>query len=289
MAASGEGANLERLLRRDRAIAGVALTTLCALAWLYLLSGAGLGRGAWGMTKLWLFPHNARAPMDAMTMPGMAMPDMMMSTPHWSSSLWVLTVAMWWIMMVAMMTPSAAPAILLYARVRRHALQHVGDARPLASTGAFAAGYLGVWFGFSLAAAALYWGLDRTGLVSAAAMSSQSKWLNAALLGAAGAYQLSPLQNACLSHCRSPASFFSKHWRPGAFGAARLGALHGAYCVGCCWLLMALLFVGGVMNLAWIAALTLLVLAEKLLAGGRMIARASGLVLLAWATATLLV
>jgi predicted metal-binding membrane protein len=284
MAPGGEGAHLERLLRRDRAIAGAALTTLCALAWLYLLSGAGLGRGAWGMTKLWLFPHNAREPMDAM-----AMPDMMMSAAQWSLTLWALTLAMWWIMMVAMMTPSAAPAILLYARVREQAFQQVAGARRLASTGAFAAGYLGVWFGFSLAAASLYWGLDRAGLVSAAAMGSQSKWLNAALLTAAGAYQLSPLQNACLSHCRSPASFFAKHWRPGAVGAVRLGALHGAYCVGCCWLLMALLFVGGVMNLAWIAALTLLVLAEKLLPGGRMIARASGLVLLVWAAATLLV
>src|SRR5204862_1353394 len=107
-------------------------------------------------------------------------------------------------------------------------------------------------------------------------------------LAAAGLYQLSPLQNACLGHCRAPAAFLSRHWRPGGLGAVRLGMLHGGYCVGCCWILMALLFVGGVMNLAWIAALTLLVLAEKLVPGGRWVARGAGVALLAWGAATIL-
>jgi predicted metal-binding membrane protein len=108
------------------------------------------------------------------------------------------------------------------------------------------------------------------------------------VLIAAGLYQVSPMQGVCLNHCRSPAEFLSRHWRPGAAGAVRLGVLHGLFCLGCCWLLMALLFVGGVMNLAWIAALTLLVMAEKLLPGGRWVARAAGVVMLAWGAATLL-
>jgi predicted metal-binding membrane protein len=120
-------------------------------------------------------------------------------------------------------------------------------------------------------------------------MGSRSRWLSAGVLAAAGLYQLSPLQGVCLSHCRSPAAFLSRYWRPGPLGAVRLGVLHGTYCLGCCWLLMALLFVGGVMNLAWIAALTLLVLAEKLLPGGPWVARAAGVALLAWGAATLLV
>jgi predicted metal-binding membrane protein len=208
-------------------------------------------------------------------------------TAGWSPGDWALTVAMWWTMMVAMMAPSAAPTILLYGRVNRHALAQ-GQAAGLAPTAAFAAGYLLVWLGFSVAAAALQWGLERTALASAM-VGSQSRWLSGAVLAAAGLYQLSPLKNVCLSHCRSPAAFLSRHWRPGALGAVRLGALHGAFCVGCCWMLMALLFVGGVMNLAWIAALTLLVVAEKLVPGGRWVARASGLAMFAWGAATVLV
>jgi predicted metal-binding membrane protein len=120
-------------------------------------------------------------------------------------------------------------------------------------------------------------------------MSTQSRWLSGIVLMAAGLYQLSPLKNICLTHCRTPASFLSRHWRPNAGGALRLGAMHGAYCVGCCWMLMALLFVGGVMNLAWIAALAVLVLVEKVLARGPWIGRVSGAVLIAWGGVTLLI
>ena len=272
---------LERLLRRERTITVAALAVLCALAWGYVLTGAGLGLGAWNMTTLSPFSHKAAQPMAAM--PGMAA-----QSAGWSLGLWALTIAMWWTMMVAMMAPSAAPTILLYARVRGHAVAQGRAAAGLARTGAFAAGYLLIWLGFSVAAAVLYWGLERAGLVSAATMGSQSKWLSAAVLIAAGLYQLTPLQGVCLSHCRSPAAFLSRHWRPEVAGAVRLGMLHGAYCLGCCWMLMALLFVGGVMNLAWIAALTLLILAEKLVPGGRNVARASGIALLTWGAATVL-
>ena len=276
-ARGGEPAALERVLRHERIVTAAGLALLCALAWLYVLAGAGLGMSPWRMTTLSLFPHQAAEDAAAM---GMA--------PAWSLSLWTLSLAMWWIMMIAMMTPSAAPTLLLYGRTHRHALAGGQLAGP-APTWAFAAGYLLVWLGFSLAATGLYWGLERVGLVSAATMGSGSRWLSGAVLVAAGLYQLSPLQQACLGHCRSPAAFLSRHWRPGAAGAVRLGVLHGAYCVGCCWMLMALLFVGGVMNLAWIAALTLLVMAEKVLPGGPWIARACGVAMLGWGAATVLV
>lgn len=267
-----EGRALERLLRRDRAITLAGLAILSALAWAYLLDGARMGAAELDMSMA-----------DA----GMNMADMVGMVPAaWGIQTWLLIIAMWWVMMIAMMTPSAAPTILLYARVHRHAQQQAANG--LAPTGAFAAGYLLVWMGFSLGAAILHWGLERVGLVSAMTMGSQSRWLSGGVLIAAGLYQLSPLKHACLSHCRAPASFLAKHWRPHATGALRLGALHGAYCVGCCWMLMALLFVGGVMNLFWIAALAILVLVEKLLPPGRFAGLGAGAVLITWGIATLL-
>jgi predicted metal-binding membrane protein len=263
---------------------------LCALAWAYLLAGAGMGASAWEMTRLGLFPHRlaAAAPM-AMDMPGMDMSGMAPPSA-WSLGMWLLAVGMWWSMMVAMMAPTAAPAILLYGRVHAHAVtQGRAAAARLAPGWGFAAGYLAMWLAFAVAAASLQWGLQQTGLMEPRMMGSQSRWLSAGVLAAAGVYQLTPLQNACLSHCRSPTAFLTRHWRPGLVGALRLGALHGAYCVGCCWLLMALLFVGGVMNLVWIAALAALVLAEKLLPGGRRVATVSGVLLWIWGAATLVV
>ena len=284
MSDSGEPSAVERLLRRERTVTAAGLAVLCALAWIYLSLGAG-------MAPLAPAPSPAAPMADMPGMAGMDMGGMDMggaaSAPAaWDARLWALTVAMWASMMVAMMTPSAAPAVLLYARVHRHAAARDRD-QGLAPSGVFAAGYLLVWTAFSIAAAGAQWGLDRGGLVSSALMSSESRWLTAGLLVGAGLYQLSPLQSVCLSHCRSPAQFFSRHWRPGALGALRLGVLHGAYCVGCCWALMALLFVGGVMNLAWIAGLTLVVLAQKLLPGGVWIGRACGVALVAWGLATL--
>jgi predicted metal-binding membrane protein len=269
----GEEPALERLLRRDRSITIAGLVLLCALAWLYILAGAGLGMSAWEMTRLSLLPYDS-----APGMPGMAHPE----APAWDVAIAATMVAMWWLMMVAMMAPSAAPTILLYARVHRHSAAGERTADRMAPTGAFAAGYLLAWLGFSLAAAALHGALQQSGLVAVATMGSQSRWLSALILVATGLYQLSPLKRRCLAHCRAPASFLSRHWRPGAVGALRLGALHGAFCLGCCWLLMALLFVGGVMNLAWIALLTLLVLAEKLVPRGRRIGLAVGVALIAW-------
>jgi predicted metal-binding membrane protein len=279
---------VERLLKRDRTIALVGVVALAALAWLYILAGAGLGMRAWDMTGLAPFPHQQAVHM-APDMPGMDMSGMTMTSAAWAPGVWALMIAMWWVMMIAMMAPSAASAILLYAQVHRHALAQGRIQDRLAPTGAFAAGYLSVWFVFAVAATGLHWALERAGLVSAMMMGSQSRWLSGAVLIAAGFYQLSPLKRACLSHCRAPASFLARHWRPHVSGAFRLGALHGAYCVGCCWMLMALLFVGGVMNVVWIAALAILVLMEKALPAGQWLGRGAGVALIAWGVATLLV
>ncbi len=287
---------LERLLKRDRAITIAGLAGLSALAWLYIVTGAGLGMNMREMTTFALFPHLQAADMVAAS-PALGMGAMNMGAATVATARpaaleftnWALMIAMWWIMMIAMMSPSATPTILLYARVHRHALAQGQIQDKLAPTGAFAAGYLLVWLIFSVAAALLYWLLECAGVVSTSAMGSQSRWLSSAVLIAAGLYQLSPLKYACLSHCRAPASFLSRHWRPGASGALRLGAMHGAFCVGCCWMLMALLFVGGVMNLVWIAALAFLVLIEKTLPLGQWTGRTAGTALIAWGIATLLV
>ena len=208
----------------------------------------------------WGFLLTGAGMSEGMAMAGMAPPPL--------SAL----IIMWWLMMVAMMLPSAAPAILLYARVRHMR----GRDADVARSWLFMAGYLGVWLLFSILAA----GLQR--LLAGPDMALRNPAIASGLLLAAGLYQLSPLKGACLRECRSPAQFLSRHWRPGTVGAVRLGALHGAYCVGCCWLLMALLFVGGVMSFAWIAGLTLIVGIEKLVPRGDWIGRAAGLGLIAW-------
>jgi predicted metal-binding membrane protein len=250
---------LDAVLNRQRAVTAAALVVLTVLAWGWLLLGAGMGMGT------------ARIAMD------------MDAPAEWSAANVMLAFSMWWVMMVAMMLPAAAPVILLYARATAG-----GDPGAQPATGSFLGGYLAVWGLFSLAAAGSQAGLERFGLLDPMTMGPTGKWFSAALLIAAGLYQLSPLKDACLSRCRNPAVFLSRHYRPGRSGAFRLGLLHGAYCVGCCWLLMALLFVGGVMNLAWIALLTLLVAAEKLLPGGRRVALAAGLGFVAWGTAVAL-
>lgn len=181
-------------------------------------------------------------------------------------------VAMWWLMMLAMMLPSATPAILLYAKVR----QARGDAA-IARTWVFLAGYLAVWFVFSIVAA-----LIQSLVAEASSMAIQSNAAINTLLILAGVYQLSPFKSACVSQCRSPGQFISRHWRPGWDGAVRLGVIHGAYCVGCCWMLMGLLFVGGMMNLLWIIALAVLVAGEKLLPAAILLPKVSGIGLIVW-------
>ncbi len=254
---------LETLLRHDRTIIASALALLTALAWLALLQGAGTGMSPAAMTT-WQFPPPRLTPA-----PGV-----------WDAGYWLIMLMMWWVMMVAMMIPSAAPMILLYARVARHGEPRGPVEGSLARTSVFAGGYLCCWLAFSMLAVGLQFGLERAGLIDGMMMWSTTRSLTAALLIAAGLYQLSPLKTACLSHCRSPAAFLARHHRPGARGAFRLGLLHGAYCVGCCWVLMLLLFAAGVMNLVWIAGLAVLILIEKLAPFGAALRRPLGALLL---------
>ena len=171
---------------------------------------------------------------------------------------------MWAIMMVGMMLPSAAPMTLLYAGMVRKADT---QGTPMAPTAAFVGGYLAIWCLFSVGVTLAQWGLHQTALLSPM-MVAKSQVLGGSLLIVAGVYQLTPWKTVCLDHCRSPAHFIAHHWRSGAGGAFRLGLHHGAFCLGCCWALMGLLFVGGVMNLLWIAAITVFVFVEKLLPFG---------------------
>jgi predicted metal-binding membrane protein len=262
-------AAVEAALRRQRAVTIAALGLLTLLAWAWLLLGAGMGMAP--HAALHLFPAPPSTEMAAML--GMDMP---MASAGWTVAQLLLAISMWWVMMVAMMLPAAAPVILLYARAG--AAQDA--ARP--ATGWFLGGYLAVWGLFSLLTAALQDGLQASGVLAPATMDASAKWLAAAILLATGLYQLSPLKEACLAHCRNPGVFLNRHYRPGRVGALRMGAIHGAFCLGCCWLLMTLLFVGGVMNLAWIALLSVLVAAEKLLPGGRRVGQAAGVLFIAW-------
>jgi predicted metal-binding membrane protein len=188
------------------------------------------------------------------------------------------------VMMVGMMLPSATPMILFFARFARHSRKQGHRVAPIT---AFVLGYILVWSGFAFVATALQWTLDRAALLSSH-MASLSPILGGALLITAGVCQWTPLKRSCLSFCRSPVAFVMGHWRTGTGGALRMGMEHGAFCVGCCWALMGLLFVGGVMNLLWVAAITLAVLAEKLAPRGIWIGRAMGFALVlggAWVVA----
>jgi predicted metal-binding membrane protein len=253
---------LEVIVRRDRLVVVTALTAVIALAWVYLLAGAGMGMSAVEMTR------QSQSGMVG----GMATMTPTVWTPYYAG----LMFFMWWIMMVAMMLPSAAPMILLFSAVNRRQRER-GD--PFVPTGIFAVGYLAAWAGFSVAASGVHWAFEQAGLLSAL-MTSTSTRLSAAVLIVAGGWQLTPLKHACLRHCRSPMHYLSHHWRRGRRGAFRMGVNHGAYCLGCCWFLMALLFYGGVMNLYWISGLALYVLLEKTIPYGHWLGSITGVALL---------
>jgi len=249
-------------------VAVAALALLFLLSGWYVLDGAGTGMSTLAMTT-WQFPPPLHGG----------------AGEAWSWRHALVMLGMWWVMMVAMMIPSAAPTILLYARVHRH--HQPGGAPPHVL--AFLSGYLLAWLAFSAAATLLHALLERGGLVHAMLMWSNSLTLTGVLLIVAGAWQLTPLKHTCLSHCRSPAAWLSQAWLDGARGALRMGMRHGFFCVGCCWSLMLLLFAGGVMNLVWIAGLAILVMLEKLLPRGEQVARMCGAVLLVAGCAMLLV
>jgi len=258
--------SLEAVLRRDRMIVAAALAAIVVLAWAYLLwLAADMDMGGMDMTGFRMIPAGLglMAPTDA----------------PWAAIEFAFVFAMWAVMMVGMMTPAAAPMILMYARMGREAMA-VG--KLLAPTGWFASGYFLVWIGFSLAATFAQWLVERAALLDSR-MASASNLFGAAVLIAAGVYQWTPLKDVCLVQCRSPFAFLMRYggFRGGVAGSLLLGLRHGAYCVGCCWVLMALLFVGGVMNVLWIALLALLVLLEKVASFGRWVARAAGVAFVA--------
>ena len=230
-------------------LAGVA--GVVAIAWAYLLVGpAG--------------------------MPDMSPADMpIMALKPWSWLDFILMFLMWAVMMVAMMLPSAAPAVLLYAAISK---KIAAQDYPGRATVFFAAGYIAAWSGFSLGATGLQWGLERLALLSPM-MVSTSAVFGGVLLVAAGIYQWTPAKDACLIHCRAPLQFLSGHWRSGMAGALRMGLSHGLYCIGCCWAIMGLLFFGGVMNLLWVAAIAVFVLIEKVAPFGRATGRITGVAL----------
>jgi predicted metal-binding membrane protein len=255
------GSILESVLRRDRAVVAAALAIVIATAW--------------GLVLWFAFSMPMESSGPSMDMPGMDMPGMLApGIMPWSMGDAVFMFIMWSVMMVGMMTPSAAPMILIYAGVGRHALQ---QGKPFASTGWFAGGYLAAWVGFALVATSAQWALERLALLTPM-MRSASPLFGGALLMAAGLYQWTALKERCLSHCQAPLVFIGKHggFRGDYRGALQLGLRHGAYCIGCCWALMALLFVGGVMNILWIALLSIFVLIEKIVPAGRMISRSAG-------------
>jgi predicted metal-binding membrane protein len=257
-------AALEAVIRRDRVIVITALFAVIALSWAYLLAGAGMGMSAFEMTRM-----SQRGMTGGLPEGGIACISMM--TPAvWTPGYAVLMFFMWWVMMVAMMLPSAAPIILLFATINR---KQRDTRHTYTATSVFAFGYLVAWAGFSLVAVILQWRFERTGILSPMLVAT-SAIFGGLLLLAAGVYQLTPIKHACLRYCRSPLAFLSAHWRRGAHGALRMGLLHGAFCVGCCWFLMGLLSFGGVMNLYWIIGLALFALFEKTIPASRVGSRA---------------
>ena len=201
----------------------------------------------------------------------MAAMGMAMNTP-WTRIDVLLTFVMWTVMMVGMMAPSVTPVLLLAANAPR------SEPRVIPPAVSFGAGYLLVWSGFSAIATVAQWLLHDEALLSRAMAVSSPRVAGAILIGA-GLYQLTPLKNVCLTHCRSPIGFLMSHWRGGRAGPIRMGLHHGVHCLGCCWALMAVLFAVGVMNLAWVAGLALLVLAEKVAPGADRLSRIAGVVL----------
>lgn len=222
---------------RDHLPVLAALGIVSACAWIYLL-------------------------YDTARMQAMSSGDvvMMMAMNPWTAVDLALLFVMWSVMMVAMMLPSAAAAILTYGTIiRRIAPEQLHTT----SIALFVLGYLLTWTAFSLGATLLQWGLDRYALLSPMMVAS-SPYLGGGLLIAAGIYQFSPVKDTCLKHCRTPLVYLAQNWRQGPSGALRMGLDHGFYCAGCCWAIMGLIFVGGVMNLLWVAALSVFVLLEKL-------------------------
>lgn len=249
------GIAIQRLPARERVIVLSGLVGCAMLAWIYVLYMS------WGMAHM---DEASLAMMPRMT--------------RWGAIDLLLILAMWAVMMAAMMLPSSIPMVLSFAALVH---QRQAQALPYAKTSVFVLGYLAVWAGFSLLATFAQWGLLEARLVTPM-MVSATRWLAGGLLIAAGVFQLTPLKHRCLTRCTSPLGFLLNEWRDGALGAWSMGFRHGLFCLGCCGALMALLLVFGVMNALWIAVLSAYVLLEKLLPRARWLPFAAGAVLIVW-------
>jgi predicted metal-binding membrane protein len=249
----------ESLLSRPNRLIVAALALLTALAWLQVARSGPAAGVSWQRVQL----------LCSLLQPGLH---------AWGPRDLGIAFLMWMLMAVAMMLPTAVPAILAFADIARAGHQ---GARAAATIGAFLLGYLWAWGGFGALATATQWGLE-TATLRVAAFNGGRPLLGGALLIGAGLYQFSALKDLCLTQCRSPMAFFLAHWRAGIRGASYLGLRHGLHCVGCCWALMALMLLAGTMNLAWVAGLTALMLAEKLAPAGRVIGRGVGMALIFW-------
>jgi predicted metal-binding membrane protein len=245
-------------LRRDRIIVLSSLAAITALSWVYVFSVA--------------------SDMQNTDMENMGTEMTMPRMQAWGVADFGLTFGMWAGMMVAMMTPSAAPMILMFAQVNRRRREQDVSYVP---TSVFLVGYLVVWAAFSVLATTAQWGLHAVSLLSPVAAIT-SPVFGGVLLVAAGIYQWTPLKHVCLSKCRSPMGFVLNEWREGRWGAFLMGLKHGVYCTGCCWSLMALLFVAGVMNLLWVAAIAGFILLEKVAPAGDRLGRVAGVLFIGW-------
>ena len=244
----------ENILRKDRLIIISALFIISLLAWLYII---------------YLYRQMTVMNMDALFF---AMP----MTPSWTMTDFTLLFLMWLVMMIAMMTPAVAPLILIFATVNRQRKQ---QNRPFVNTAYLMTGYFLVWAAFSLAATSLQWLLQQISLLNPE-MKTTSKILGSVILMATGIFQFTTLKHSCLQYCRTPIEFVHRHWKEGKQGALRMGIQNGFYCLGCCWMLMVLLFVAGIMNLLWVAVIALFVLIEKISSRTKWISYVAGVVLI---------
>ena len=266
-----EKPKLSIVLEKDNLIVYLSILLIIIITGVYTIFGIGMPMSAIEMTKMsGIFSIPSSMDMDM----NMGSNNMNMG---WSFSMAISMFLMWWLMMIAMMTPSAAPTLLLF-----HNLKRIGSERKraLSYTYFFLSGYLIVWALFSLIACILHKFFDNSSITDIGMMQIRSIQFSGTLLIAAGIYQFTPLKNACLEKCRTPIDFLSSNNRKGSQGSFIMGAHHGLFCLGCCWALMALLFVGGVMNLFWITGLALYVLIEKIIIKARWLDKIMGLILI---------
>jgi predicted metal-binding membrane protein len=252
----GETNTVEYVLKKDRFIVIAGLVALCVLSWLYII-----------YLYRQMYPMNMNALFFAMPM-----------TPQWSWTDFVLLFLMWVVMMIAMMTPSVAPLVLIFAMMNRQRKQRQN---PFVPAGYLLGGYFLVWVAFSLFATLLQWLLQQVSLLSPE-MITTSKILGGIILVLAGVFQFTPLKNTCLQHSRTPLDYIRHHWKEGRSGALQMGIQNGVYCLGCCWILMILLFVSGIMNLLWIAIIALFVLVEKVLPASKIVSTVAGIALITY-------